>query len=322
MSLKENLQESRRKIDDALIILQAVDLPRSQQNERSALTLLALVDLRPESDWRQLHRPLIGITPIMRFCREHYGRDYAPNTREDFRRRTMHQFVRAGIALHNPDDPNRPVNSPKTCYQISEEIFALVQTFGTDLWEGALDSYLAKRETLADRWAQHREMQMVPIQIAEGAEITLTPGEHSQLIRQIIDEFAPRFAPGAELIYVGDTGDRISYLQDRRLAELGVTLEQHGKAPDVILYSMERDWLLLCEAVTSHGPVDPKRHDELAELFFGATPGLVYVTAFPNRRTMSRYLTEISWETEVWCADSPTHLIHFDGQKFLGPYGD
>lgn len=322
MSLTENPQESRQKIDDALAILQAVDVPRGQQNERSALTLLALVDLRPDGDWNQLRRPLIGITPIMRFCREHYVRDYAPNTRETFRRYTIHQFVTAGIALYNPDAPNRPVNSPQACYQISEEVFALVQTFGTDRWQEELDSYLAKKETLAGRWERRRDMQMVPVQIAGGTEITLTPGEHSQLIRQIIDEFAPRFAPGAELIYVGDTGDKIGYLQDRRLAEFGVTLEQHGKIPDVILYSMGKDWLLLCEAVTSHGPVDPKRHDELAELFSGATPGLVYVTAFPNRRTMARYLTEISWETEVWCADSPTHLIHFDGERFLGPYGN
>ena len=150
--------------------------------------------------------------------------------------------------------------------------------------------------------------------------LTFTPGAHSGLIRQVIEEFAPRFAPGAELIYVGDTGDKIGYFQERRLAELGVSVDQHGKMPDVALYLEARDWLLLVEAVTSHGPVDAKRHEELAEVFAAARPGLVYVTAFPDRRLMSRYLTDISWETEVWCADAPTHLIHFDGERFLGPY--
>ena len=320
MTTPENPEAGQQKIADALAIIQAIGMPRGQQNERSALTLLALLDLRPAGNWQDLRRLLMGITPIMEFCREHYDRDYAPNTRETFRRQTMHQFRDAGIALYNPDEPARPVNSPKACYQISPEAFAVVQTYGTSRWETALAQYLAGRETLAARYARHREMQLIPVQVAAGTEINLTPGAHSELIRQVIEEFAPRFAPGAELIYVGDTGDKIGYFQERRLTELGVTVDQHGKTPDVALYFAARNWLLLVEAVTSHGPVDAKRHNELAELFADATPGLVYVTAFPDRGVMARYLSDISWETEVWCADAPTHLIHFDGEQFLGPY--
>ena len=55
---------------------------------------------------------------MMEFARDHYGRHYAPNTRETFRRQTVHQLVAAGIALYNPDNPARPVNSPKAVYQI------------------------------------------------------------------------------------------------------------------------------------------------------------------------------------------------------------
>lgn len=319
MTTGEN-QAGSEKIAEAQAIIQALGLPRGQQNERAALTLLALLDLRPEGSWQDLRRPLMGITPIMQFCREHYEREYAPNTRETFRRQTMHQFVAAGLALYNPDDPARPVNSPNACYQISPEAFAVIQTYGTGGWETALVHYLSERETLAARYAQHRDMQMIPVQIAAGAEIILTPGAHSELIRQVIAEFAPRFAPGSELIYVGDTGDKIGYFQERRLAALGVIIDQHGKMPDVVLYLAARNWLLLVEAVTSHGPVDAKRHNELVELFADATPGLVYVTAFPDRGVMAGYLGSISWETEVWCADSPTHLIHFDGEQFLGPY--
>ena len=65
-------------------------------------------------------------------------------------------------------------------------------------------------------------------------------------------------------------------------------------------------------APVSHGPVDSKRHNELTEWFAGARPGLVYVTSSPNRAVMGKYLVEISWETEMWCADTPSHLIHFD----------
>ena len=320
MTDAENPLLAQQKIDEALQIVRALGMPRGQQNERSALTLLALLDLKPSGTWDTVGKPLMGITPIMEYCREHYGREYAPNTRETFRRQTIHQFVEAGIALYNPDQPDRPVNSPKACYQVSAEAFAVIQTFGTDAWQTTLDAYLEGRETLAAKWAKHREMQMIPVQIAEGQEINLTPGAHSELIKAVITEFAPRFAPAAEIIYVGDTGDKIGYFQKQRLAELGVSVDQHGKMPDVALYFGKRDWLLLVESVTSHGPVDAKRHNELGELFSEATPGLVYVTAFPNRGVMARYLGEISWETEVWCADAPTHLIHFNGERFLGPY--
>jgi hypothetical protein len=158
------------------------------------------------------------------------------------------------------------------------------------------------------------------VQIAPGKRVTLSPGEHSELIRAVIEDFGPRFAPGSVLIYAGDTGDKRGYFDAARLARLGVEVDLHGKMPDVALYDSERNWLLLVECVTSHGPVDSKRHAELAGLFAGSAAGLIYVTAFPNRAVMKRYLGEIAWETEVWVADAPSHLIHFDGERFLGPY--
>ena len=320
MTSEDSLNDGQQKIDEALAILRALGMPAGQQNERSALTLLALVNLKPADSWAGASSPLIGITPIMQFCREHYGREYAPNTRETFRRFTMHQFVEAGLAVANPDEPGRPVNSPSYCYQVTPDVLTVVQSFGSDDWGETLAQFLEEHETLAERWAQHRDMQMVPVRIADLANLELTPGAHSQLIGQVITEFAPRFAPGSELIYVGDTGDKIGYFQEESLAALGVTVDQHGKMPDVVLYYPTGNWLLLVEAVTSHGPVDPKRYGELTELFADSTSGLVYITAFPDRNTMARYLSDISWETEVWCADSPSHLIHFDGERFLGPY--
>lgn len=320
MTDDENPLDAQRKIDEALEIVKALGLPRGQWNERSALTLLALLDLKPDDRWSALRRPLMGITPIMEYCHERYGRKYAPNTRETFRRRTMHQFVQSGTALRNPDEPDRPVNSPKVRYQISEEAAAVIRTFGTDAWRSALGAWLSNRQTLADKWAKRRKMRKIPVRMPEGEEVALTPGDHSEPIKRIIEEFAPRFAPASEVVLVGDAGDKNAHFRKDRLAELGVILDRHGKMPDVVLHFVERNWLVLVEAVSSHGPIDPKRHDELAKLFAEATPGLVYVTAFPDRSVMARHLREISWETEVWCADAPSHLIHFDGQRLLGPH--
>jgi len=232
----------------------------------------------------------------------------------------MHQFVDAAIALYNPDKPDRAVNSPAAVYQIEPSTLALLRTFDTGAWHDNLTAYLAQRQTLASQYAKERKRKLIPVQIAPGQEIALSPGEHSELIRAIIEEFGARFVPGGLLIYAGDTGDKWGYFDAPLLARLGVRVDAHGKMPDVVLYYPERGWLVLVESVTSHGPVDGKRHAELGRLFAGSTAGLVYVTAFPNRTTMSRFLGEIAWETEVWVADAPSHLIHFNGERFLGPY--
>lgn len=310
----------QEKIDQALEIITAIGMPPAQQNERSALTFLALANLSPESNWEDIERPMIGVTPIMSWCRDVYGKEYAPNTRETFRRQTLHQFIDGGLCLYNPDKPDRPVNSPKTCYQFTTEFFDVLQKYGTDNWGIALENWLKNRKILAEQYAMKREMQMIPLMLDDGSEIKLSPGIHSQLIREIVTEFGPRFAPGSEVVYLGDTGAKEDFFRKDRLAELGVTVNRKGKLPDVVLYWPEKNWLLLIESVTSHGPVDGKRHGELSKLFKNAKPGLVYVTAFPDRKIMTKYLSEISWETEVWTADAPTHMIHFNGDRFLGPH--
>lgn len=314
------MSDKDEKIQSALQIIVSLDLPRAQQNERSALCLLALLNITPDRDWDDAENPLVGITPIMDWVREYYGKDYAPNTRETFRRQTMHQFLEAGIVLYNPDDPNRAVNSPKAVYQIEPTTLDLLRKFGTSMWQVELDGYLKEHATLASRYAMERQQTRIPVKLALGQEITLSSGGHSELIRAIIEEFAPRFLPGSTLVYVGDTGDKWGYFDDALLVGLGVSVDAHGKMPDVVFFHNAKNWLVLVEAVTSHGPVDGKRHMELMDLFAASSAGLVYVTAFPNRTVMGRYLGEIAWETEVWVSDAPSHLIHFNGERFLGPH--
>lgn len=303
-----------------LNVLQLLGLPQAQQNERSAMTFLALLDLSPNKPWSSASTPMLGITPIMNFIREHYGVDYAPNTRETIRRQSIHQFVQASLVIENPDDPHRPVNSPKWCYQIEPTVFNLLQQYGINEWDSLLANYLETVETLKKRYARQRTMNQIPVQVASDKEVTLSAGSHSILMKLIVEEFAPRFVPGGKLIYVGDTGDKWGYFDSELLASFGVNVDPHGKMPDVIIYDATKDWLLLIEAVTSHGPVNPKRRIELEELFAPIRNKIVYITAFFTRSELARHLTDISWETEVWVADNPTHLIHFDGVRFLGPY--
>lgn len=309
------------KIDSALQILAGLGFPRQQQNVRSACTLLALIDLRPGGNWKNASSPLVGITPVMDWVRQHYGIEYAPNSRETFRRQTMHQFRAAGLVLYNPDKPDRAVNSPAAAYRIAPEALALVRAFGTSKWSKRLIEYLSASPALAERYAKARDMTRVPVKISDEMTLHFSPGAHSELIRDVIVSFAPFFAPGSTLIYAGDTGEKLGFFDKDRLSALGVEINSHGKMPDVVFHCTERNWLLLVEAVSSHGPVDAKRHAELVELFSGSSAGLVYVTAFPTRAAMAKYVASIAWETEVWVAEAPTHLIHFNGTRFLGPYG-
>jgi len=232
----------------------------------------------------------------------------------------MHQFRDAGIALYNPDDPKRPVNSPKAVYQIEPLTLELLRTFGSDTWEKNLKAYKMKHPGLAEQYANAREMAQLPVVLENGQTFQISPGAHSELIKAIVEEFASRYAPGSVLIYVGDTGSKRGYFDKETLEKLGVFVDSHGKMPDVVLWDEKRNWVFLVEAVTSHGPVDGKRHRELEELFSDCTAGTVYVTAFPNFATMNQYLPAIDWETEVWLSEHPTHLIHFNGDRFLGPY--
>ena len=311
---------TKRRIQQALSILKDLGLPRQQQNERSALSLLALLDLKPRTPWAKAAKPLRGITEMMRFFAEHYGKSYAPNTRETVRRQTVHQFVEAGLALPNPDEPSRPTNSPNAVYQIEPRALKLLKVYGTKRWDRALRTYLTSVETLANRYAQEREMERIPLSLSPGTKITLSPGGQNILVKQIVEEFCPRFTPGAKPIYVGDTEDKWAYFDEARLKALGVTIQAHGKMPDVIVDHEAKGWLVLVEAVTSHGPVNPKRRQELKKLFKASKAGLVFVTAFLTKRDVTKYLGDIAWETEVWVAETPSHLIHFNGERFLGPF--
>lgn len=226
----------------------------------------------------------------------------------------------AGIALYNPDKPDRPVNSPAAVYQIEPGLLQVLRAFGKKEYEPRLAAWLKGRKTLAERYARERNMRKIPINVDGSTEIHLSAGDHSELIKAIIEEFGPRFVPGGKLVYVGDTGKKWGYFDKPLMDSLGVVVDNHGKMPDVVMFLPKKNWLVLIESVTSHGPVDAKRHDELTRIFSRSKAGLVFVSAFPNRRLMNKYLEFISWETEVWVADAPSHLIHFNGTRFLGPY--
>jgi len=312
----------KRRLAETIKALIALQFGPKQRNETAAYTLLALLDLQPDVSWAESQAPLCGITPIINFIATAYGVHYAPNTRETIRDDAVKFFVEEGLLLRNPDDPSRPTNSGKTVYQIEPTALALIRTVGTPEWTPALAQYLASRESLKHEIARKRNLARVPVTLPDGSQVALSPGGQNPLIKAIAEQFCPAFAPGGVVLYIGDTESKFVHLETAGLAALGVTLDSAAKIPDVIVHHTAKNWLLLIEAVTSAGPVDGKRRKELKELFAGCKAGLVFVTAFETRKTMLSFGNHIAWESEVWIAEDPDHMIHFNGERFLGPYPD
>ena len=307
-------------VEEAREILEALGMPPPQRNEMAGMTLIALCGLMPDTPWSAAKRRPCTVTKgIMDHLKEHYGAGYAPNTREAFRRQVLHRFVQGRIADYNPFEPGLPTNSPRAHYAIAEAALEAVRRYGTDGWDAASAGFRRERGALSERYERDRERNLIPVTLPDGRELRLSPGRHNEVQKAVVERFAPRFAPGARLLYFGDTARKDLFVDETGLAGLGIPFTDHDKLPDVMLHDGGRNWLFLVEAVASHGPMTPKRVVELEEMLSACPAGAVYVSAFPDFGEFRKHMKAIAWETEVWLCDAPDHMIHYDGDRFLGP---
>lgn len=306
------------KLEEAKGILAAIGMPKAQMNDRSAYVLLSLANLGEADPWSCANKPEMRIVDMMNFMSKQYGKTYMPNTRETIRKDSVHQFVEAAIVERNTDLTIRPTNSPNYCYRLTDEMLKLVQTYGTNRWQKSLNFFIKEKGTLVERYNQHRDLVRVPV-VVNGQKFNFSAGDHNNLQKAIIEEFAPRFTPGAEVLYIGDT-EKKDLIKNREILEgLGVKLTEHDKLPDIILFEKVKNWLFFLEAVTSVGPLSIQRISEIQEMTVSCTCGKIFVTAFLDKGTYKRFVDQLAWETEVWIADIPDHMIHLNGEHFLSP---
>ena len=320
------------KLQQAQAILKALDLPKGQQNDRSAFILLALAGLQESTPWPDSQATSMAVVGrktggrypgIMRFINEHYGPEYTisyeQNSRESFRKETLRQFERAGMVEANPEANETSKNSQHNHYRLSSAAIELLRAFDTAQWEQALADFQASHQSLQELYQGARQAVQLAVTLPDGFTFTLSPGKHNELERAIIVSFRAEFAPDSNVLYVGDTAQKNKYQNPELLAALNLVCDTHDKIPDVVLYDAQRQWLFLIEAVTTHGPISHERMLQLAEWSKNCPVGKVYVTAFLDKATFRKYTADIAWETEVWLADAPQHLIHFNGDRFMGP---
>ena len=307
-------------VQESQDILRAFEFDRKRTNETSARTLLALAGLDESSTWADATNERMGVRYILDWMRGPLRHPIAENSRETIRRFVLHQFVDAGFCLYNDDDPARPTNSSKNNYRLNPEALLTIKLYGTPDFAPAVEEYLAEVGNLTAKCQAARDLARIPVTTPTGEVFTLKGGGQNTLIKEMVENFCAYFVPGGEILYVGDADDKLATFERDRLASLGVVVDEHGKMPDLVVYQASSNWLFLMEAASTHGPVDHIRYSELSRMFADSSAGIIYVSCFPNRSVMRRFLADLAWETEVWLASDPTHMIHLNGDRFLGPY--
>lgn len=312
-------------IEEAKNLLKLFEFDEKRTNDMAARTLLSLLNLREGDTWDQATNNRIGVRSLMDWMRNNLDYQIAENSRETVRREVLHQFVAAAFCEHNDDDPSRPTNSSKNVYRVSPNALNVIRMYsGSDANSSeftiALEEYLADFQSLVELQREERRMAKIPVRMPSNEIEYINPGGQNKLIKAMVEEFCPRFIPGGRVLYIGDADNKTVHYDKDIFSSLGINLDMHGKMPDLVVYQEDKNWLFLMEAVTSHGPVNALRKKDLESLFKGSKAGIVYVSCFPNRQVLRSHLMDIAWETEVWLESDPTHMIHFNGSRFMGPY--
>ena len=301
-------------VDKIRNILIALGVPEKQQNDLCCYVLLVMAKIYPKSKWESAQNEWVRIHDMMSYINMFYRETpYAENTRETVRKNALHHFRTAAFV----EDNGLATNSPNYRYRLTAEFLNVLKNKGS---EESVKGFLKKHESLKSIYSSKKDKQKQALSV-NGRQLTLSPGKHNKLQKAIVEDFAPRFAPNAKCLYVGDTTEKDLVKDVETLKKLGFTITLHDKMPDVVFYDEKKDWLYFVEAVTSVGPMDPKRIVELGDLTKNVKAGKIFVTAFLDFGTYKKFASDLAWDTEVWIADMPEHMIHLNGDKFLGPRG-
>ena len=303
-----------KKIEETREFLQMIGMPKAQQADICCYVILAMAGVKPDMSWSETTNEWIRIHDIIQFVNTFYDMSYAENSRETFRKQALHRFRTAALI----EDNGKATNSPNYRYRLTEETVEMLRTMGTPAWKTSVKRFLYYHEKLIDLYASKKKMTIMPVNI-NGESFKFSTGKHNELQKAIIEEFAPRFAPNSECLYVGDTIEKDLVKNVEKLKELGFEITLHDKMPDVVLYREDKDWIYFVESVTSVGPMDPNRILEITEMTKDVTAGKIFVTAFLDFKTYKKFAEDLAWETEVWIAEMPEHMIHLNGDRFMGP---
>lgn len=310
------------RLEESKQLLKDLGVPQQYNSDLMRYAFLCLLDMDNSSSWKQsTNTKLLRLHDMFAYIKDTFAVAYAENSRETLRKRVIKVLEQSNIVVKNLDDATRPTNSGKTNYSITQEALSVISSFGEVVYHHRLNEFSDKFYLLSEQYAKRRDIHKIPL-LVEGKEFMLSSGSHNTLQVDIINEFSSRFAHNAKLLYIGDTADKYIYVDKVTLESIGIPISKNDKLqlPDILLYDESKNWLYLIEAVTTHGAIDQKRVNQLEEMFKDCPADSIYITAFQDRATFRKYIADIAWETEVWISEEPDHMIHFNGDKFMGPY--
>lgn len=318
----------QKMIQDALIILQSLGVPTAdltnRRKEKMAKAFLSVGGLSPGMDWTEIKdnddQYQLLSRQVIAHMNAHWGENISSGSYDDIRRKDLILPVEAFIILNSAKNRNANTNDGTRGFAINPLAAKTIRMFGTIGWEKSIEEFIQDRPTLAALMRKNRDLARIPIQIKERLTLEFSAGGHNDLQKSIIEKFLPIFGCGSVVLYVGDTAKKDLFLDKDGLEKIVFFELAHDKLPDVIAYSPTKNWLYLIEAVTTANPITELRRSVLRRAAKNCTADLIFITAFPDRNTYRKFSKDIAWETEVWIADAPEHMIHFNGNKFLGPH--
>lgn len=311
--------EARIGLDEAKMLLQQLGLDRKLITEQSAICILALADgveregLLPG---KKRLRDGARIHDIMVFARQECGKDVAENTRESYRKLSLRPLCDEGLVIRH----QLSTNDPKTFYRLHPEMLRLL-TCTAPLERRWLACEMAGRLSRGETWKQQQRRAEIPVEVGLPQPFFLSPGTHSQLTAEVVQVYAPIFLRAPQVVYLGDTRRKDGYQNRDLMRELNLPLQVTASLPDVILLSEVERCLAVIEVVASSGPISESRLGQLAPLVqqslaLGYRPR--YVTAFPSRRVLRRFVEELAWGTQVWIAEEAEQVIRFGDDRGNG----
>lgn len=318
----------KNMIAEALDILQALGIPINDLTERRktkmAKAFMSVAGLQPNMEWREIKdnddNYRLSSRQIIIHMNTYWGENISSGSYDDIRRKDMVLPVEAFIILNSAKNPNANTNDGTRGFAINPFAANAIRKFGTPSWQKSVIYFHKDRPTLALELSRERNLARVPICINSKTDLMFSSGRHNDLQKLIIEIFLPIYGYGAKVLYVGDTAKKNLFIDMEGLEKINFFELAHENLPDIVAYSAEKNWLFLIEAVTTVNPITELRRSSLMRSAAACTADLIFITAFPDRNTYRTFSKDIAWETEVWIADAPEHMIHFNGDKFLGPY--
>ena len=309
-------------INEALDILESVGIPMDKTErslERMAVCFLAVAGVTKK--WSEAKENTnLKSRSIITFVNEHFEENISSGSYDDIRRKDLKLLVLADIIENSGVSKGSATNDPTRGYALHKDFKNLIVTYKTTNWESTLLKFNKNKPTLAEILDRKRNIEKIPVTLPNGKPLEFSLGEHNILQKQIIEQFLPRFGSDCVVLYVGDTSNKSLHIEIKELEKLNFFELSHDELPDIVAYSQKNNWLYLIEAVHSSGPMSETRVLELKKMLKDCKAELIFVTSFLKRTEFKKWMLDVAWETEVWIADNPDHLVHFNGHKFLGAY--